>query len=286
MKPLIKNDVVYDVAMTKLIDPVRTLRNLKDTRIQLGRIRGRFGTGLARYKMYQGLQLEFDLSKALDAFMYDYLAGHGHYEREVESILSELITKETTFVDVGSNIGYFTVLGSALAETVYSFEPVPAAFERLSRNVSLNDLKNVRAFQRAVSRERTRLKLFESKISPGHDSTVKRFEHDKSTFVEAVTLDETIENSGGDVVMKVDVEGSEVDVLLGASRLIGSGRVSAIVVEWARSIYAHITDLRERFALYSALGKVEVLDERLGSYQVRDRHEIPDFCNLLIRVRR
>jgi hypothetical protein len=47
-----------------------------------------------------------------------------------------------------------------------------------------------------------------------------------------------------------------------------------------------VTNLRERFALYSSLGSVEVLDERMGSYRVRERHEIPDFCNLLVRVRR
>ncbi len=286
MKPLIKNDFVYHVAMTKLMDPILTVRTLKSTRIQLKRIRGRSGTGLFRHELGRGLQLEFDLSKGLDAFMYDYLSREGHYEREVESILSELITKETTFIDVGANIGYFTVLCSRLARTVYAFEPVPAAFERLSRNIGLNDLKNVRAFQCAVSNEKTRLRLFESKISPGHDSIVRRFEHDKSNYVDAVTLDETIEPSVGDVVMKLDAEGSEMDVLLGASRLISSGRVSAIVVEWARGIYSHITDLRERFALYSTLGSVEVLDERLGSHKVRDRHEIPDYCNLLIMIRR
>src|SRR5438132_6264669 len=134
MKPLIKNDFVYHVAMTKLMDPILTVRTLKSTRIQLKRIRGRSGTGLSRYELGRGLQLEFDLSKGLDAFMYDYLSREGHYEREVESILSELMTKETTFIDVGANIGYFTVLCSRLARTVYAFEPVPAAFERLSRN--------------------------------------------------------------------------------------------------------------------------------------------------------
>ena len=53
-------------------------------------------------------------------------------------------------------------------------------------------------------------------------------------MVDAVRLDEVVDLSVRDVVMKVDVEGSEMDVLLGALGLIGSGRVSAIVLEWAR----------------------------------------------------
>jgi FkbM family methyltransferase len=274
------------VVVTKSADFLLAQRTLKITRIQLNEIRRRFGTGLTRYDLPQGLQIEFDLSNDLDAFMYDYLQRHGHYEREVESVLSELLTKETTFIDAGANVGYFTLLSSRLAKEVYAFEPVPAVFERLTRNISLNGLSNVRALQLALSRESTKLRLFESKISPGHDSTIKRFEHDRSMLVDAVSIDEAVDPSVTDVVMKVDVEGSEMDVLLGAQGLIRSGKVSAIVLEWARGLYPEVGNLRERFALYSALGSVEVLDGSSGRRVVRERQELPDICNLLIKVRR
>lgn len=286
VKPLLKNDLVYDVVMTKSVDFLLAQRTLKLTRIQLNAIRRRFGTGVTRYDLPQGLQIEFDLSNDLDAFMYDYLLTHGYYEREVQSVLSELITKETTFIDAGANVGYFTVLSSRLAREVYAFEPAPAVFERLARNVALNGLSNVRALQLALSKDRGKLKLFESKISPGHDSTVKRFEHNRSIVVDAVSLDQIIDSAVTDVVMKVDVEGSEMDVLLGATGLIRSGKVSAIVLEWARGLYPDVANLRQRFALYSALGSVEVLDaSKEGRHEVRDRHELPEICNLLITVR-
>jgi FkbM family methyltransferase len=285
VRPLLKNDLVYDVVMTKTVDYLLAQRTLKLTRIQLNEIRRQFGTGVTRYDI-QGLQIEFDLSNDLDAFMYDYLRKYGHYEKEVESVLSELITKETTFIDAGANVGYFTVLSSKSAREVYAFEPAPAVFERLSRNVALNGLGNVRALQLALSKERGGLRLFESKISPGHDSTVKRFEHDRSILVDAVRLDDVVDPSVRDVVMKVDVEGSEMDVLLGALGLIRSGKVSAIVLEWARALYPNVANLRDRFALYSALGSVEVLDDSLGRYRVKERHELPEICNLLITIRR
>ncbi len=285
-RPLLRNDLVYHVVVTKVMDYILTLHTTKAARIQLNDVRARLGTGLHRYEITQGLQMEFDLSRDSDAFMYDYLLRYGHYEREVESVLTELITGDTTFVDVGANVGYFTLFSSRLAQTVYAFEPVPAVFTRLSRNVALNGLKNVRAFQCAVSKKRERLKIFESKISPGHDSTVKRFEHGRSILVDSLSLDEVIEPSARSVVMKVDVEGSEMDVLIGALGLIRSGRVSAIVLEWARWIYPNVAELRDRFALYCSLGDVEVLGDPLGRRKVRERHEIPDFCNLLIRVKR
>ena len=115
VKPLLKNDLVYDVVMTKSVDFLLAQRTLKLTRIQLNEIRRRFGTGVTRYDLPRGLQIEFDLSNDLDAFMYDYLLRYGHYEREVETVLSELITKETTFIDAGANVGYFTVLASRQA---------------------------------------------------------------------------------------------------------------------------------------------------------------------------
>jgi FkbM family methyltransferase len=286
LKPLLRNDFAYDVLVTKSMDFLSTKYTIKTTRLQLNELRSRLGTGLYTYDRGQGARFEFDLSNDLDAFMCDYLLRFGHYEKEVEQVLSGLITRGTTFIDVGANIGYFTVLCSGLAREVYAFEPAPAVFERLSRNVRLNGLRNVRAFQCAVGRRRTKLRLYESKVSAGHDSTIRRFEHDRSVLVDAVSLDDTIEPMAGDIVMKVDAEGSEMDVLLGAMGLIRSGKVSAIVLEWARRIYPRVANLRERFALYRALGSVEVLDDRLGSYGVRERHEVPEFCNLLIRVRR
>jgi len=286
VKPLLKNDLVYDVVMTKSVDFLLAQRTLKLTRIQLNEIRRRFGTGVTRYDLPRGPQIEFDLSNDLDAFMYDHLLTYGYYEKEVESVLSELITRETTFIDAGANVGYFTLFSSRLAKEVYAFEPAPAVFERLSRNVALNGLGNVRALELALSKDRGKLRLFESKISPGHDSTVKRFEHDRSIVVDAVSLDQVVDSSVTDVVMKVDVEGSEMDVLLGATGLIRSGKVSAIVLEWARGLYPDVANLKQRFALYSALGSVEVLDASRGPYRVKDRHELPDICNLLITVRR
>jgi FkbM family methyltransferase len=286
MKPLLKNDLAYHVLVTKSMDYLSTQSTIKATRLQLNEIRRRLGTGLYAYDLGQGVRIEFDLSQNLDAFMCDYLLRFGRYEREVEAALSRLITAETTFVDVGANIGYFTVIFSRSARTVYAFEPVPGVFERLSRNLSLNGCKNVRALQLAVSKERATLRMYESKISDGHDSTVRRFEHDRSILVQAVSLDEALDPSAKDIVMKVDVEGSETDVLMGALGLIRSGRVSAIVVEWSRRIYPSVANLRERFALYSAIGSVEVIDDRLGTYAVTERGQVPDFCNLLIRVRR
>jgi FkbM family methyltransferase len=285
LRPLLNNDYVYDVAVTGSLDFLRTKRTIKTTRIQLKDFRAKFGNGIVTFSLRPGLNMEFDLSQDLDAFMYEYLLSNGAYEKEVESILSKVVNADSTFIDVGANLGYFTLLFSEKARTVYSFEPIPDVYERLSRNVRLNGLSNVRTLRRAVSRRGGKLRLFESKIYAGHDSAVKRFEHNKSIVVDAVSLDEVVEPPLGDVVVKVDVEGAEMDVILGAMGLIRSGKVRAIVLEWARYLYPRVAELAERFSLYSSLGSVEVLDSARGR-RVSDRRDLPEICNLLITVNR
>lgn len=281
---LLRSDLAYDLLMTRSLDLVRTRMTLKATRIQLMEIRRRLGTGVSLYTLPGGLRMEFDLSDDLDAFMYDHLSRFGSYEPEVEAALSSVVTPTTTFVDVGANVGYFTLLFARSARRVYALEPVGPVFGRLERNVRINALKNVVAMNVAASRARGAVRLFESRISAGHDSTVKRSEHDGYTTVEAVALDDVVE-PGGDVVMKVDVEGSEMDVLLGARRLLASGSVSAVVLEWARGLYPEVANLRERFALYASLGSVELLAEGAAPRRATDRGELPEICNLLVRVR-
>lgn len=281
--PLLKSDLLYDLLVTRSFDYLRTRRTMKATRIQLNDIRRRFGTGVLRCGIPGGLEMEFNLSDDLDAFMYDHLSRFGSYEPEVGSALSQLVTPSTTFVDVGANVGYFTLLLARSARRVYALEPLEPVFRRLKRNVDINGLENVVALNVGASKERGTIRLFKSRISPGHDSSVRRSEHGNPREFDAVRLDDVVDPRG-DVVMKVDVEGSEMDVLLGARRLIASGSVSAVVVEWARGLYPEVSNLRERFDLYSSLGSVELLDEHKGPRRVADRSELPETCNLLVRV--
>lgn len=283
VRPLLKSDLLYDVLVTRSLDRLRTRRTIKATRTQLIDIRRRFGTGEVRCAIPGGLEMEFDLSDALDAFMYDHISRLGGYEPEVGSVLSRLVTPSTIFVDVGANVGYFTLLCARSAKRVYALEPVEPVFRRLKRNVEINSLENVVALNAAASREGGAVRLFESRISPGHTSSVKRPEHGGSAMFEAVRLDDVVD-ARGDVVMKVDVEGSEMDVLLGATRLFASGSVTAVVVEWARGLYPNVSSLRERFAFYSSLGSVQLLDETEGPRRVVDRGELPEVCNLLVSV--
>ena len=55
------------------------------------------------------------------------------------SFLLHYLNEEDTFVDIGANVGSYTILSGIIKKsTVHSFEPIPSTFKKLKRNISIN----------------------------------------------------------------------------------------------------------------------------------------------------
>lgn len=123
-------------------------------------------------------------------------------------------------VDIGANVGFFTVYAALLAfqGRVYSFEPFFEAFERLSDNVARNKLKNVSVFPRAVFSHSGSVSLFVSNENSGGHSLVPPSEATEAISVPALTLEQFVrqEQLTRIDLLKLDCEGSEYDILLTA----------------------------------------------------------------------
>lgn len=125
-----------------------------------------------------------------------------------------------TFVDIGANVGYYTVIASRLVGAsgrVFAFEPDPVSFALLERNVALNGLDNVVLEQKAVSNEPGTLRLFISPANKGdHRIYQPKGEEREFVEIEAVVLDEYFagDRRGVDFV-KIDTQGAEVVILEG-----------------------------------------------------------------------
>lgn len=82
------------------------------------------------------------------------IATLGWFSLARTELLRKVLKPGMTFVDVGANIGYYTLLAERIigpSGTVIAFEPEPKNFALLSKTVSLNNLPNVRIYQQAVS---------------------------------------------------------------------------------------------------------------------------------------
>lgn len=165
-------------------------------------------------------------------------------EKLTTQLFKQVIREGDTVVDVGANIGYFTLLAARLAGSkgkVYSFEPEPNNYSMVLKNVALNRCENVVAVQNAVSNENGTVKLYLSKTDIGAHTL--REDHDHPQFdggqggdyveVEATTLDEFFKDKKHKVnVIKMDMEGAEMMALQGMSSLIRDNKDLKMFIEF------------------------------------------------------
>jgi FkbM family methyltransferase len=161
---------------------------------------------------------------------WDFLEGLGKEDITADYI-KPLLKPGSVFVDVGANVGYFTLLASTLGARVVAYEPTPSVFGRLKENVALNGFEHAELVNAAVMDKSGTLSLHLSGDDPEANSL---FGNDPlSVSVAAVSLDEDLAERGIDHVdlLKIDAEGAEPFVLDGASRLLSSPKPPAILVE-------------------------------------------------------
>lgn len=139
-----------------------------------------------------------------------------------------------TFVDVGANNGYFSILAAKAvgkAGKVYAIEPTPATFNRLEKNVALNQFGNILLFNVAAGDHDGSTLLNESASEDGENSLLKIDNIKSRVHVPLMTLDRLLRNRHINL-MKIDVEGYEKEVLAGCKGLLAKKQVDRIVFEY------------------------------------------------------
>lgn len=160
----------------------------------------------------------------------------GLYERDSLAYVNQILTSmhKPVVFDVGANIGNHTLSFSTRAARVYAFEPVPMVFSLLDRNIQQNALKNVQAINIALSNSNQRSELFMAAGgNVGASSFDKRTGKLEPVMVAKRVGDEWTEEQGIDRIdlLKIDVEGHELFVLLGLEHSIRRHR-PFIMMEW------------------------------------------------------
>lgn len=162
----------------------------------------------------------------------------GAYEPGMTACLRRHLSCGMTFVDLGANEGYFSVIASRLvgsAGKVVAVEPQPGLQPVLAKNFELNHCANVRIVPVAVGDRRGRLPLYlYPRINPGAASLWRPTKYRLPTvMVDVVPLATVFEAAGirRCDLLKIDVEGGEYEVLLGAAPLLASRKVGKIALE-------------------------------------------------------
>ncbi len=163
-----------------------------------------------------------------------YLIMHGQWDPPQTEVFEKLLKPGMTFVDVGANIGYFTLLAArAVGSTgrVVAFEPDRGNFSLLQNNVERNGYQNVELVQEAVSDKAGTATFYLKKENLSAHSLVRE-ENTTEVQVETVSLDEFFKNKPIPDVIKIDVEGAEPAVLIGMHDILAKSEKMAVITEF------------------------------------------------------
>ncbi|MHA1146033.1 MAG: FkbM family methyltransferase [Candidatus Helarchaeota archaeon] len=162
---------------------------------------------------------------------------YGVYEEYETNIFKELVKEGMIVLDIGANIGYYTLLAAKLVgETgrVYAFEPEPKNYAVLIKNIEVNGYENVISAQKALSNKRGVLRLFlDDEVIGNHSLSFENVVF-KSGYeeVEAITLDDYFKDVVGNTkieLIKMDVQGAEGLVLEGAKKILQENSLKIIM---------------------------------------------------------
>lgn len=150
-----------------------------------------------------------------------YVYVFGVWEPALTAFMRARLTPGRTLVDVGANIGYFSLLGARLVGPngrVVAVEALPATFEALRANLALNEAENVRALNVAAAAEHGELTLYGGEVhNSGTTTSIASEGLERLATVTAAPLADllTAEELHSTRLVKIDVEGGELDVLHG-----------------------------------------------------------------------
>lgn len=199
----------------------------------------------------------------------------GFFEKYETKLFKKSIKRGMVVLDIGANIGYYTLLAARLVGyegKVFAFEPDPYNYSLLRNNIEANRYNNVIPVQKAISNKSGKIKLFLDKSNLGAHSLSQANVPDRgaSITVEVISLDEFFKNTDCKIdVIKMDVQGSEMEVLQGMTNIMNKNDNLKIIAEfWPVGIQNYGSSpteflnklIEHGFTLYQIGQRIELID--------------------------
>ena len=164
----------------------------------------------------------------------------GSYELEKQKIFVKIIKKGDIVYDIGANVGFYTLLAAELVGLngkVYAFEPLPRNIFYLKKHIEMNKCNNVEIIEAAVS-SKSEKSFFIQRENTFTGYLSKDIE---GIEIETISIDDLINKSSLPIphIIKIDVEGAELEVLKGAKDLIATKKPTIF-------LSVHTKDIRKK----------------------------------------
>jgi FkbM family methyltransferase len=148
-----------------------------------------------------------------------FFTGGQPHEFGTERLIRAILCSESVFIDVGANVGYYSLLAASILTRgrVLAVEPQPGALRLLKMNAEIA-AGRIDIYPYALSDSVGRAEFFVR--SSGDTSSLERSDDAQRVVVEQTTLDELFSSLDRVDLVKIDVEGFEEQVLRGAKLLL------------------------------------------------------------------
>lgn len=191
----------------------------------------------------------------------------GSYEYAKQKALQRELKAGQVVYDIGANVGFYSLLASVIVgETghVYSFEPFPENLRELRKHLEMNHIQNCTVIDAAVSSADG-----EAIFDPSDDRCTGHLAATGSLRVRTLALDGLVLRNEirPPNLMKIDIEGAELECLQGASRVIQDARPVIFLATHGPEVHAACAGLLAKwnYRLTSLDGRpVESADELIA----------------------
>lgn len=166
----------------------------------------------------------------------------GRHDHEVSRWVTGLLRPGMTVVDVGANVGYFSIPAAekvGRSGRVVAIEPIEANVELLHRNIALNAADQIQVVHAAAVSRPGPVTMHRSSFTNARGSLLRNAcATGEPVEVPGTTLDTVAEQLSLDRIdlVKIDAEGADLDVLLGAGQVLARLRPRLVVEFWPRGL--------------------------------------------------
>ncbi len=177
-----------------------------------------------------------------ESFMLEHFKHGFCYETDAADVMLRVVKAGDFCIDVGANIGYFTLLLSRLVgETghVLAFEPGTNNLPQLKHNMAINKVANVTLIEKPAWNKREMLRFYLDADSSGSNAVwdpgkwpynKKSQQHPESYEIEAVPIDDYAKLKAK--LVKIDTEGAEQRILEGMESVLRHDKPPYIIAEF------------------------------------------------------
>ena len=187
----------------------------------------------------------FSNSTGTSGFFYYQLPDY-----EEQKFVLDRIKQNDLFVDIGANVGGWSLLAAGKGAFCIAIEPIPETYQKLLFNIALNKDLKIDSLNIGLGKENSDLVFTADKDTGNHMLVNEKDYTGKTIKVPVKKLDDIIATKDPRFI-KIDVEGFEYDVLLGASQALKKASLQALIIEtfrWANYKHQSLIDMEQMLA--------------------------------------